>query len=66
MCQNNYFTKVIDGDLYIKSHSFKDFKQEIKCMGFKNLEEFKNITGIEYRDIKNKWWMLINNKIYIH
>jgi len=59
--ESKYSTKDIKDETHIKVKSPKEFEQAVKDMGFDDLKDFLKDTGIDFKTVKGKWWLLINN-----
>ena len=50
---------------YAKCETIEEFRQFCKDGFWENEDEFFNDTKIKFEDIENKWFIIINNRIYL-
>lgn len=57
--------KKFDGDLYLKCDNIEDFREYCENGGWGDEHGFKMDTGIDFEDVKNKWFLVVQSRVYI-
>jgi hypothetical protein len=54
----------LDGETYEKVTTLKAYRKMIKAMGWNNVKEFEIITGTDFQMLKDKWFTLVQNRVF--
>ena len=54
-----------DGESYVKCNTIEEFRQFCKDGFWKDENDFYEDTKINFEDIKDKWFIVVNNRIYV-